>query len=616
MMIAEERIKNFRQQIFAVFFCTTILLLSPTQHCLCQISLDPVDRNLLENSTASLNELTALAPKVGIKSEKEIRLNISPNELKIFPKLGSLQPIRLDASYSEPITLRDALSYAIANNLPIKISRESWKFQRYQFYASMGQFLPNNTLLAGVTTSNVYSTGTLNTARLYQEALYFPVFQGGLILNATLSQYYRAKAFRHAYNSTINDTLLSVYKNYTYLQFNGAILKIRAKAVAVSETELEINQQLYKSGKCTRLAVAQSKAQLASDQQALLDQQLEYRKAALYLADGLNLPLSINLIPAEDSVSQISLIDEKAELNDFIKTAMSKRPELRQFEYFRLAAARNAQATAYAFYPSLNFFLSCNHINTTVRGPLIGVNGIANGTIAANQVAAYTPVVTSTALGQQANFSASGSTTGNQGANTGAATTVAGGGGSPTASIQSGGLVTSGGAAPTFVGNATATPFNYVNGTTVTSGIFPGLFNTVQAGFQLNWTVPNSAIGAASSVLAAKALGRQALNQANQQLSLVMAQIRADYTSILAARRQAEVTRDELAASSEALRMSTLRLRAGAGVNLEVIKAQRRYVNALIASTGVVLYSGQLQAQLLHDIGTISLDTLAPKSTL
>jgi len=65
-----------------------------------------------------------------------------------------------------------------------------------------------------------------------------------------------------------------------------------------------------------------------------------------------------------------------------------------------------------------------------------------------------------------------------------------------------------------------------------------------------------------------------------------------------------------VASSSEALRLADVRLKNGAGTNLEFIQAERDYVSSLTAQAQAIIASNQSQAKVLRDIGVISIDTL------
>jgi outer membrane protein TolC len=325
------------------------------------------------------------------------------------------------------------------------------------------------------------------------------------------------------------------------------------------------------------------------------------------------MPMSVNFLPADDLVREESIVDEKIPINDLLVLSLEHRPELRQYELYRLAAARNVQVAASALYPQASFFTTYTHSSTSTYPPenTANLNGVASATVTPylNQGTA-----SNTALNQTASFSPTGNNTANTGANTSATTVVAGSGGNPIANVQSGSLVTSGAVSPNLSGgggSSSSSSTANVNGSnTAGAGVFNGLFNTFQAGFSLTWSLPNFGLGSVANILSARALSRQALLQANQELQLVAEQVRSAFLNAITAREQIDAAVYGAASAAEGLRLGTLRMRAGMGSNLELIAAQRDYINALIAQAQAITSSNQAQAQLLHDTGLISVDTL------
>ena len=525
--------------------------------------------------------------------------------------LASMQPVRLEARYSEPLTLSDALHIAMQNSLPIRIADESFRYQKYQFIGEIFGYLPSFSTGWGLTNSTVSPITTAANSRTYQTTVRFPVFTGGNAFYTALAQYYRMKGWKQAFYSTRNDALLDVYSKYNALVLNNAILQIRVKSYQFSQAQLELNNSLYRAGTGTQFAIMQSRAQLAADEQALLQQQASTRQSAMALCFALNLPMAINLIPSDELVSEKTILNESVAFKQLLDASLSHRPELKQYEYFRLAANRQLQVASASLYPTVAFFTTFTHASTTVypASNSAQLNGIASG-----QVASATNVGTAsnTALNQTASFSPGSNNVGTSGANT-TATVVAGGGGNPIASTQSGSLVTSGAVAPSFNVNTitgASGSSNISGANTASAGVFPGLTNTFQAGFAVSWSLPNLGQGNVASVLSARSLARQALLQANQELLMVGEEVRFSYCSKLAAREQIDSAAYGVKSAAESLRLATLRLRTGVGTNLELIQAQRDYVAALTAQAQAIVSSNVAQAQVLHDTGLISVDTL------
>ena len=113
-----------------------------------------------------------------------------------------------------------------------------------------------------------------------------------------------------------------------------------------------------------------------------------------------------------------------------------------------------------------------------------------------------------------------------------------------------------------------------------------------------------------ANIIGAKALSRQAMLQANQELQLVRQQVRSDYIVVMSVREQIDNAAYGVDSSKEALRLANLRMATGNGTNLELIQAENTYINALYAQAQAIIASNQAQAQLLHDMGVISPDTL------
>jgi len=148
------------------------------------------------------------------------------------------------------------------------------------------------------------------------------------------------------------------------------------------------------------------------------------------------------------------------------------------------------------------------------------------------------------------------------------------------------------------------------NNATAGAGVFGGLFKTYQQGFGLVWNLPGFGLVNMANIASAQSLSRQSIIQANQELQMVLQQVRSSYLSWQAAREQIDNAAYGVDSAGEALRLANLRLHTGVGTNLELIQAQRDYVNALTTQAQAIVGSNQAQAQLLHDIGVISVNSL------
>lgn len=270
-----------------------------------------------------------------------------------------LPPIKLEAVYNDAISLKEVLDVTLKNNLPLRISQAGYENQKYLFWGSVGRFLPDFTLTyrqqeidnSGPNTPPNKLATTSATVR-------YPVYQGGAVLFGAMLQGYRAKASKQAYFASINDALLAAYQGYYNLVLTQTILQIRVKSVEISRAQLALNEQLKSAGVGTNFAIYQSRTQLALDKQALLQAQVDLRQAALTLARVMNISLAVNLMPQESSVRELRLVRPTTSIDELIGQTWKFRPELKQYEYLRLAANRNVQVQQAPLLPTFQFFTS------------------------------------------------------------------------------------------------------------------------------------------------------------------------------------------------------------------------------------------------------------------
>jgi outer membrane protein len=279
---------------------------------------------------------------------------------------GPLPPIRLEASFIEPISLSDVLSLALENNLPIRMAKAQWKSDRFKVLSAVGGMLPS--MAMGYNASQTSFIGDRNSAGAFYHLMYLPVFNGGQDLFHLLKAIHESKASRFVSSATINDALLDVYEKYQELLLQHALLDVRIKAVNVSQTQLQENEDRKAAGEGTVFEVLQSQTRLAQDQQLLLRQQVAFRQAALKLAVAINISPAINLMPQETVLSETLLVDPKLTIAELLNSAIDKRPELRQHEELRLAARRQIQERLAQLYPNAKFYLATNTTSKSDSG--------------------------------------------------------------------------------------------------------------------------------------------------------------------------------------------------------------------------------------------------------
>jgi outer membrane protein TolC len=129
-------------------------------------------------------------------------------------------------------------------------------------------------------------------------------------------------------------------------------------------------------------------------------------------------------------------------------------------------------------------------------------------------------------------------------------------------------------------------------------------------GVDAQWNFGGLGLQQASQIQSAHALARKASLEFNKSLADVYQQVRDAYLSSLSAEQLIVETSDTVNYGAEELRVSEIRLKDGIGTSLDVVNAERNYIDALISKANAIIQYNVSQAQILHSIGRLSLDTL------
>lgn len=326
----------------------------------------PLGSQPVEKIPPSLERITGTDPNVGT-DDTGVPLERPPLE-SLIKLQENLNPFSLDATHSERVSLRDTLNAALGANLDIEKSFSGFKIQKYQYLSTASGFLPsinggyNLIGLKGDIPGALFgSAGTGGGAlklpgsiQLLTAGFSQGLYQGGKVMFGTLEDKHRLIAARAALKGSVNDILLSAAQRYYDLLLNEANLEIRTRAVAISEEQLRLNVSQEKAGTATGLDVLQSQAQLASDEQNLIDQQNNRRQAALQLAHVLNTSFAQDLSSAENRLVRRRLVSKSVPIDELLKIAIDKRPELKQYEELRLAAKRAIIVASAPLQPAVN----------------------------------------------------------------------------------------------------------------------------------------------------------------------------------------------------------------------------------------------------------------------
>lgn len=138
--------------------------------------------------------------------------------------------------------------------------------------------------------------------------------------------------------------------------------------------------------------------------------------------------------------------------------------------------------------------------------------------------------------------------------------------------------------------------------------------NSVTLGTSLTWNLGGLGVPDLANIESNRLLARRVLNQYNQQALLITQEVHNVFLDIQGIEQQIDITAATVHASRESLRLAFRRLQMGNGTNLELIQAQQSYVDALSKQIRAYIDHRNAQAQLLRNVGSITMENLLAKS--
>lgn len=155
-------------------------------------------------------------------------------------------------------------------------------------------------------------------------------------------------------------TVTQVANDYWELVYARENVKVEEASVHVSQTLYDDNKTRASIGTLSRLDVLTAQSQLASDKQALVQaQSVQLQDETILLNDITKSPLDaaflgIEILPTTPISEPIEI--ENIKIQDAVKEAWEKRPELQQMELNLKNAGIEVKVTRNELLPSLNLF--------------------------------------------------------------------------------------------------------------------------------------------------------------------------------------------------------------------------------------------------------------------
>lgn len=343
---------------------------------------------------ALLSFLLAVFSLTAVAQEPTPTPSSSPQELQVPAVASDFHPVQkplpelsrvgVDMDRQRALSLREALTLALANNKDIEVARQNVRISEFDLKSAQGSYDPRlsstsyyervkspiSSFLSGGSNGAVTQSDYTGTARL--EGL-TPAFGGNYHLDfssvrltsnnqftALNPQYPTALTFTYTQplfrglrfdsnrrlieiakkNLSLTDaqfrqraieTITSVQRAYWDLLFALRNLQVQREAVRDAHTQLEHNKRLVAEGSLAPIDVVAAEAQVAGFEQALFSSLEEVSRTENNLknliAENHQSDLwNLSIVPTDS----VDLVTPEISLPDAMKAAMDNRPELQQ----------------------------------------------------------------------------------------------------------------------------------------------------------------------------------------------------------------------------------------------------------------------------------------------
>ena len=244
----------------------------------------------------------------------------------------------------EPIEMLTVLRLAGAKHIEVKIHEERLRAARADVTAAGARFLPDLMIGAGY----VRHDGRLQETR----GEVFDVSRSSLgagpfvhLHTDPAEAYFErlralqvAKAAGHGRQRARAEVMVSAAWLYLDLVEARALVEVASEAVEHSKEQEGLSRQAVELQAELRVNLLRARAARARDEQRLLAARNDLRRASVELAVHLRLPPTTLLVPAEDTVRPMTLIDPETGLGTLTSMAIEGRPDLRELEALSRAA--------------------------------------------------------------------------------------------------------------------------------------------------------------------------------------------------------------------------------------------------------------------------------------
>ena len=235
-----------------------------------------------------------------------------------------------------PVSLDECISVAMRNNFDIQIKYHEFKSAKYNYEYSLSKFLPNfettsyiahyagQILVGGVLSDNFDETAVSINLNVYHS-----LTKGGKEIFEAKAAKYFSKSKNHTQNFTKSQVIYLTSKYYYEALLAKIYTEIYLRNLIERNAQLTLAKSQEKAGFGTHFDVIRSQNESLDAKNKVLNALYDFRISETNLANILGIEVETKLMPFEDEVSELDLIDYQKPIEELYLFAIDNREDLK-----------------------------------------------------------------------------------------------------------------------------------------------------------------------------------------------------------------------------------------------------------------------------------------------
>lgn len=237
------------------------------------------------------------------------------------------------------VSLDECLDVALKNNFDVQIAQKEYFSDKYLYYGELSKFLPilNTTSYIADYSGQILVGGVLRD-RFHETAISVNITaqhdltRGGRTIFEAKAAKYFAKSKKHQLNFTKNEVVFNTVKYYYEMLLAKINIEIYLRNLIERNAQLALAKNLANSGFGTKFDVIRSQNLSAQARVKLLEALNDFRLCQSRLANLMGINVNTALMPFEDDIKMMNLVDENKSTEIFFQLALENREDLKEYK--------------------------------------------------------------------------------------------------------------------------------------------------------------------------------------------------------------------------------------------------------------------------------------------